>query len=161
MVTHSLTHSWIWAFLEKLPILQPPKNFSACYGTRRFITAFTRALHWSLSWSRSIQSLPSHPISLKSILILSTHLRFGLPSSLYPSGFPTNILYAFLVTHIRATCPTHFILPDVIILIILGEEYKLWSSSLCSSLSNLLLLRLSSVQIFFSTPCSQTPSVYA
>jgi hypothetical protein len=29
-------------------------------------------------------------------LILSTQLRFGHPSGLFPSGFPTNILYAFL-----------------------------------------------------------------
>jgi hypothetical protein len=28
-----------------------------------------------LSWARSIQSIPFHPISLRSILILSTHLR--------------------------------------------------------------------------------------
>jgi hypothetical protein len=33
------------------------KNFPAFYGTRRFITVFTRALHWSLSWARSIQSI--------------------------------------------------------------------------------------------------------
>jgi hypothetical protein len=33
---------------------------------------FPRALHWSLSWAKSIQSTPSHPISLRSILILST-----------------------------------------------------------------------------------------
>jgi hypothetical protein len=43
-----LTYSWSWALLEKLPIVQPLKNFRAFYGTRRFITAFTRALHWSL-----------------------------------------------------------------------------------------------------------------
>jgi hypothetical protein len=33
---------------------------------------------------------------LRSILILSTHLRLGLPSGLFPSGFPTNILYVFI-----------------------------------------------------------------
>jgi hypothetical protein len=31
---------------------------------------FTRALHWSLSWTISIQSIPSHPISPRSILAL-------------------------------------------------------------------------------------------
>jgi hypothetical protein len=30
---------------------------------------------------------------------LSTHLRLDLPSGLFPSGFPTNILYAFPATH--------------------------------------------------------------
>jgi hypothetical protein len=57
-----LTHSVTWALLEKPPIVQLLKNFPAFYGTRRFITVFTRALHWSLFWARSIQSIPSHPI---------------------------------------------------------------------------------------------------
>jgi hypothetical protein len=48
-LTHSLAHSRSSALLRKLPIVQLFKNFPAIYGTRRFITVFTRALHWSLS----------------------------------------------------------------------------------------------------------------
>jgi hypothetical protein len=89
-------HSRSWALLEKPPIVQLLKSFPAFYGTRKFVTVFTRALHWSLSWARSIQSIPSHPISLRSIIILFTYLRLVLPSGLFSSGFSTNILYAFL-----------------------------------------------------------------
>jgi hypothetical protein len=35
--------------LKELSIVPPLKNFPALYGTRRFNTVFTRALHWSLS----------------------------------------------------------------------------------------------------------------
>jgi hypothetical protein len=37
------------------------KKFPAFYGTQMFITAFTSARHLSLSWARSIQSMPSNP----------------------------------------------------------------------------------------------------
>jgi hypothetical protein len=57
--------------------------------------------------------------------MLSIHLRLGLPIGLLPSFFHTNNLYTFLFSPIRTTCPAHLILLDFIILIILGEDYKL------------------------------------
>jgi hypothetical protein len=93
---HSLTLPWSWALLEEPPIAQLLRNFPTFHGTRRFISVFTRALHWSLSWAWSIQSISSHPIPLWYILKLFTHLRLGLHSGLFPSGFPTTIPYAFL-----------------------------------------------------------------
>jgi hypothetical protein len=41
------------------------QEFPTIIWNRRFITMFTRALHWSLSLARSIESIPSLPISLK------------------------------------------------------------------------------------------------
>jgi hypothetical protein len=55
-----LTYLRSWALLEELSIVQPFKTPPAFYGTRRFNTMFTRALHWSLSWAISIQSIPSY-----------------------------------------------------------------------------------------------------
>jgi len=59
---------------------------------------FTRTNHWPLSWARQIQPTPSYPISLSYILISSSHLRLGLPRGLFPSSFPTKILFAFLIS---------------------------------------------------------------
>ena len=79
--------------LDKLRGFQLVKKFPAFYGTRRFITAFTSARHLSLSPVCSIQSIHPHPTSWRSILIISFHLLLGFSSGLFPSGFPTKIMY--------------------------------------------------------------------
>jgi hypothetical protein len=94
---------------------------------------FTRALHLYPSWARPIQSHSPNPISKSSILMISNHLCRVL-SGLFPLGFPTSNLYTSIFSPIHITCPVHLNLLDLIILIILGEEYKSCRSSLCSYL---------------------------
>ena len=106
LLTYLLT-PWCRVLLEKLTGLQLVKKFPAIHGTRRFITALTNVRQISLSWASPIQSIYRHPTSWRSILILSTHLRLGLPSGLFHSGFPTKNLYNPLSSPIRATCPAH------------------------------------------------------
>ena len=147
---HLLT-PWCRVLLEKLTGLQLVKKFPAFHGTRRFITALTSVCHLSLSWASPIQSIYPHPTSWRSILILSAHLRLGLPSGLFPSGFPTKTLYTPLSSPIRATCPAHLILLDFITCTILGEEYKSLSSSLCNLLHSPVISSLLGPNILLNT----------
>ena len=99
---------WCRVLLEKLIGLQLVKKFPAFYGTRRFNTALTSVRHTSLSWASPIQSICPHPTSWKSILILYTRLRLGLPMGLFLPGFLTKTLYAPLLTHTRhMPSPSH------------------------------------------------------
>jgi hypothetical protein len=127
---------WCRVLPEQLTGLQLVKIFPAFHGTRRLVTALTSVRHLSLAWASPIQSTCQHPTSWRSILILSTHLRLGLPSGLFPSGFPTKTLYAPLSSPMCAKCPAHLILLNFITCTILGEEYKSFSSSLCNLLQS-------------------------
>ena len=80
-----------------------------------------------LSW-KPVQFLVLMPISLRSILILSSHLRLGLHRGLFRVNLPVIILKALLPSSILATCIAHLNVLELITLTILGERYKLLSS---------------------------------
>jgi hypothetical protein len=74
---HSLANNWLTArnrvFFspEKLtgPDSTKRREISHIFVIRKFITAFTNVWNISLSWTRSIQSLPPHATFLRSIAI--------------------------------------------------------------------------------------------
>ena len=101
-----LTYSMVQSPWEAM---QLAKKFPAFHGTRRFITALTSVRHPSVPCASPIQSIYPHPISWRSILILSTHLCLGLSSGLFPSRSLTKNPYTpFSLTHTRhMPSPSH------------------------------------------------------
>ena len=99
-----------------------------------FITVFTTASHLPLSWDRSIQSLP-HATSWRSILILSSHLCFGLSSGLIPSGFSTQNLYTPLLPSrvLHAPPISFFDLITRISICVYVYYHTVWLKRLCAS----------------------------
>jgi hypothetical protein len=73
-----------------------------------------------------------HPTSLRSILILFSHLGLVLPIGIYSLDFLTTILYAFFLIPMPATCHTHLLFLDLTTKTTFGKKHKSWSSSLCS-----------------------------
>ena len=84
-----------------------------------------------LSQIDTVHALSCHFLKIH---ILFSHLRPALPSGLLPLGLLPKTLYTSLLPPIRATCPVHLILLDLITRTIFYEEYRSLSSSLCSFL---------------------------
>ena len=88
------------------------------------ITAFTRARRLSLSCATAVCA--NYPTSWRNNFIFISHTtRF--PEWFFPLSFFTRILYAAflsLLYPIRATCPAHLILLDLITRIIFDEMYS-------------------------------------
>ena len=93
MLTYSTVQSPSW----EADWFAASQEIPAFHGTQRFITALTSVRHLSLSWDSPIQSIYPHPTSWRSVLILSNHLRLGLPSGY----FIINCVKYFFVVHQR------------------------------------------------------------
>jgi hypothetical protein len=91
---------------ETLIAFRQDKKFPVFCGPSVSITGFTRASHRSYY---DTDESTTQSISVRSILIISTHPHRDLPSDLFPPDFPTKILKEFPIAPMRATCPAHFI----------------------------------------------------
>jgi hypothetical protein len=74
-----------WALLQRSLVVWTHYSFLAVYGTRRFNTEFTRALHLPLSWARPFQSTSPHSTSTRYSLTLTPWSWALLESSLVVS----------------------------------------------------------------------------
>ena len=113
--------------------------------------------HMFLSWARLIQSMPTHRTSWRSILLLPSHLRLGLPSVSFPQ-FSAPKQYIRLSSH-----PFALHAPPISFFSItrtkLGEEYRLLSSTLCNFLHYPVTSSLLGPNILLNTLFSNTLSL--
>ena len=99
----------VWSTANKLTVSQLVAFFP-------LIHLPATLLHTDTVYSKST---PSHPISLRRILILSSYSRLGLPS-----GFPTTTLCIHSPPPIPSTCPANLILHSVIFSILLLRPHS-------------------------------------
>jgi len=84
-------------------------------GQEIFLVSFNPKVHYRVHKSLPLVCLdqlnPSHGLTsyffLRSILILSYHLRLGASSDPLPSDFTTGVLCALFISTVRATHPAH------------------------------------------------------
>ena len=87
--------------LEKITSFRLAKKLPAFYRTRRFIPAFTSALHLSLFWDWSIQSISPHRPSERSIIIQSVPLATETRHFLNNSNTNEDIATQFEQEYVR------------------------------------------------------------
>ena len=175
---------WLFSFITKPPWLSIQYR-SICTVLRTALTILTYSMvqspSWEANWFAASQEIPrisrnpkvhygthkrpppvcilARTTSWRSVLILSTYLRLGLPSGLFSLRFPHQDPTHLFSSPIRATCPAHLILLDFVTCTILGEEYKSFSSSLCNLLHSPVTSSLLGPNILLNTVFSNTLSL--
>jgi hypothetical protein len=112
-----VTGRWRKLRNEELMELSPWWEGTSCSATQEFPNiVWNPKIHYRVHKSPSLvpvlnQMNPVHtaPSSLRFILVLSSRLPLGLPSSLIHCGFPTKILHGFLFLPQACymPCPSH------------------------------------------------------
>jgi hypothetical protein len=97
------------------------------------------------NWARKTPPLDPILSQMNPVHILNTHISlklcfnvvlsstFTYRKCLFPSGFPTKILCAILISPC-VTYAAHLIFVNLMTLVIFSEGYKLWNSSVCNFL---------------------------
>lgn len=121
---HRSYHIYLQSFLFLTPSLGvPPRKLIVSRLVKKFFAfCTTRNFRDTVHCSPSLvpililMSTLTNTIFIRFVVMLSFHLRLGLPTSLFPSGFPAKVLLAFvfppylsmpLVSH---TCLVVFVL---------------------------------------------------
>lgn len=92
------------------------------------------------------------PVSLKSDLILSSHLYLCLPNSVFSVSFLTKILHAFFMYLIHAVCPSHPLFLSACYLV----KSTNYEASHNEMFSVLVLVSPACIQIFSLARCFDT-----
>jgi hypothetical protein len=117
---------------------------------------FTRACQWSLSWARCIQSTPSHPISSKSILILSFNLCLRLPRGL---RFRNRSAWTLPLTD--TTCVHKFLYHFLIEFAVRGYFFELSSEFSLNSYRRFRWMILQHTKRIFQLSCHITSVLHS
>jgi hypothetical protein len=135
--TCSLTDSIVHPILFNSTEMSSSWEAASCAATQEFSKIlWNPKVHYRFHKSPPLVPIRSqiHLVHITPSYLSKIHFNIIHPHTswsscgLFLSGFRTKILYVFLFSSIRATCPAHLIFLYLIIPIVLGEEYKLRSS---------------------------------
>ena len=127
--THLNTYLFTYSFIGKLIGFRLVKKFHPPHFIEPEHYRFYKCPPSAPILSQISAVHSDHPISWRSISILSSNLRPGLPL-----GLPTKTLHTPVLSPIHATCTAHLILLDLVTRIVFGGQYRSLHSSLCTSL---------------------------